>query len=152
MAHPICAKPRHDDAMADLHDPYRAERTRGFELEAEWLAVEQLDLLSQVEAQLRVVRQTMVQIETLRGVKYRVGPELSNAKRGDALEALSGALIGVNEQVTSQGTCCRDMLATVDKMQHRLLELVRAAKQGQLELASHDQTHHKDDPYVPVVR
>jgi hypothetical protein len=151
MAHAICAKPRHDDAMPDRHDPDRAERTRGFELEAEWLAVEQLDLLAQVEAQFRVVRQTMLQIEMLRGVKHRVGPELSNAERGEVLQALAEALISVNEQVTSQGGCCRDMLATVEKMQGRLLELVRAAKQGQLKLAGYDQTH-QDDPYVPEVR
>ena len=42
------------------------------------LAIYQLDLLADVERQVRAVQHTMRHIEKLRGVRQRVGPELSN--------------------------------------------------------------------------
>ena len=39
---------------------------------AEWLAVEQLDLLAQVEAQVRAVHHTMRSIEKLRGGRHHI--------------------------------------------------------------------------------
>ena len=56
---------------------------------AEWLALEQLDLLAQVEAQVRSVHHTMRAIEKLRGGEHHVGPELSNGERGTVLTAWS---------------------------------------------------------------
>jgi hypothetical protein len=49
-----------------------------FEAEAELLAVHQLDLLSQLEAQLRAVHKTMRIIEKLRSEKHWIGPRLGN--------------------------------------------------------------------------
>jgi hypothetical protein len=112
--------------MAD--EVSRRNILHAFESDAEWLAVEQLDLIAQIEAQLRLVRQTMRQIEKLRTAQHRVGPEPSNAQRGDILKILTDELGTLNEQLGVQGATCRDMLATVEKMQRRLVEMVLAAK------------------------
>jgi chaperonin cofactor prefoldin len=106
----------------------RREILHDLEADAEWLAAEQLDLIAQIEAQLRLVRQTMRQIEKLRRAQYRVGPELSNGQRGDALSILTDEIGTLTEQLGVQGATCRDMLATVEKMQSRLAEMILAAQ------------------------
>jgi hypothetical protein len=106
----------------------RRKSLHAFEIDAEWLAVEQLDLIAQIEAQLRLVRQTMRQIEKLRDAQHRVGPEPSNGERGDALNILTGDLTTLSDRLDVQGATCRDMLATVEKMRRRLAEMVQAAK------------------------
>ena len=67
----------------------RKQQLEGFEREAEALAVYQLDLLAQLERQLRAVHHTMRHIEKLRSVKHRIGTELSDNERGDELVTLS---------------------------------------------------------------
>ena len=89
---------------------------------AEWLALEQLDLLAQVEAQLRSVHRTMRAIEKLRGGEHHVGPELSNGERGTVLSRLADEVAVLEEQLSAQRGCCHAMLATVEKMQKRLAE------------------------------
>ena len=69
----------------------------------------------------------MRQIEKLRGVKHRVGPELSNVERGDALKILTRELGTLTKHLNTQGTTCREMLDTVERMQRRLDGLVRSA-------------------------
>jgi len=91
-----------------------------FEADAEFLVLEQLDLLAQVESQLRAVHHTMRRIEKLRTAKHRVGPELSDGVRGDTLEGLSAELEALDSHLASQHSCCLHMLNTVDKMRNRL--------------------------------
>ncbi len=97
-------------------------RKRDLELMAEWLALEQLDLLAQVEAQLRSVHRTMRAIEKLRGGEHHVGPELSNGERGTVLTGLADEVGVLEEQLSAQEGCCHAMMDTVDKMQKRLAE------------------------------
>jgi hypothetical protein len=105
----------------------RREQIQRFEFDAEWLAVQQLDLLGQVEAQLRLVRQTMRQIEQLRASPHRVGRELTDAERTRVLGSLTAELDTLSKQLTIEGTTCHEMLAIVERMQRRLAEWVGAA-------------------------
>jgi hypothetical protein len=104
----------------------RAEQKQELEALAEWLALEQLDLLAQVEAQLRAVHHTMRGIEKLRGAKKRIGPELSNGERGSVLQGLADEMAHLDEQLTTQAGCCHAMLATVMKMQKRVEAMKRS--------------------------
>ena len=107
-----------------------SDRNRGIQsLEhcAELLVVQQLDLLAQVEAQLRAVHQTMRRIEKLRTAQYRVGPELSNGQRSDTLVGLKSELDRLDEHLLTQHECCGDMQDLVGKMQAMLSALKRAA-------------------------
>ncbi|MDQ3349616.1 MAG: hypothetical protein M3545_16845 [Acidobacteriota bacterium] len=101
---------------------------------AERLALEQIDLLAQVEAQVRSVRHTMRRIEKLRAARHRVGPELSGSERGTVLRALSGEVKELDEQLNTQASCCQAMATTVEKMQARSREMqlrvVPPASQG----------------------
>lgn len=106
--------------MADAH-PARAERVAAFESEAELLAVHQLDLLAQLEAQLRAVHHTMRCIEKLRGPNLRVGPELTNGQRGDTLHTLASELRAIDAELAVQHQSCEDMQRTIRHMQARLL-------------------------------
>src|SRR5918994_4564316 len=98
-------------------DPKRARRVKAFEVEAETLTTLQLDLLAHLEYQLRSVRQTMRQIEKLRGARHRVGPELSNGERGDALRHLHAELDALQAQIKTQSVMCLDMHKTVTEME-----------------------------------
>jgi hypothetical protein len=108
--------------MAD-HDEKRAPILRAFEREAELLVAHQLDLLAQIEAQLRAVHHTMRRIERLRGDKLRVGTELSNGERRTLLSGLSEELAALETQLTIEHQCCGDMQATINHMQQRLRDL-----------------------------
>lgn len=66
-------------------DSFHAPQIEWLEREAELLVALQLDLISQLEFQLHAVHRTMRHIERLRNVRTRIGPELSNGERGDAL-------------------------------------------------------------------
>ena len=63
----------------------KSEIILDFEDDAEVLFVQHLDLLAQLEAQLRAVHHTMRRIERLRGGSRRVGPELANGERESIL-------------------------------------------------------------------
>src|SRR5439155_2120595 len=101
----------------------RDRRIRRFEQDAEKLVVYQLDLLAQLERQLRSVHQTMRHIEKLRGVKGRVGPELSTGQRGDELVNLSAEVAQLDVHFKSEHECCADMQITIAQMQNLLAEL-----------------------------
>jgi hypothetical protein len=89
------------------------------------LAVYQIDLLAQLERQLRAVRETMRHIETLRTAKHRVGPELSNGQRQSALTRLDDEIAALDSQLSVEHVCCQDMHDTIVKMQERLTVLRR---------------------------
>ena len=98
------------------------------ETEAEVLAVCQLDLLAQIEAQLRAVHHLMRRIERLRAPKTGQPTEpMSNGQRSETLRELSGELEAIEQQVDVQLECCEDMRATITKMIQRFPALKQAA-------------------------
>jgi chromosome segregation ATPase len=112
--------------MADA-DETRAASLRLFEAEAELLVAHQLDLLAQIEAQLRAVHHTMRRIERLRPAKLRVGAELSNGQRQTALVGLSSEVTELDKQLSEERDCCEFMQTTIKQMQARLVDLKQAA-------------------------
>jgi uncharacterized protein with von Willebrand factor type A (vWA) domain len=97
---------------------------------AEWLAAEQLDLLAQVEAQVRAVHHTMRRIEKLRATGQRRGSaEITNGERGRILSDLADEIAELEEHVSTQSECCQAMQNTVAKMQQRLAALKQARVQ-----------------------
>jgi hypothetical protein len=68
-----------------MESSHRAHQIHLFERDADMLAVYQVDLLAQVERQVRAVHHTMRHIEKLRSARTRVGPELSNGQRDEVL-------------------------------------------------------------------
>src|SRR5947209_6410952 len=103
--------------------PGRDRQVRSFEPDAEKLVVYQLDLLAQLEQQLRAVHHTMRHIEKLRSVKHRVGPELSNGERGDELVTLSDEVAQLDVHFQSEHECCTEMQITIAHMQNLLADL-----------------------------
>jgi chaperonin cofactor prefoldin len=97
------------------------------ELDAEVLVAHQLDLVAQLECQLRAVHRTMRQIEQLRSAKRRVGPELSNGEKTTTLNHLTDELTAIDRELKTQHESCRDMQSTVDKMRNRLRAMKRAS-------------------------
>jgi hypothetical protein len=125
---------------------FRTSQIRDFELEAELLVAHQLDLLAQIEGQLRAVHQTMRRIERLRNVNNRVGPELSNGARQEVLAALTQELNAVDAQLLLQHQSSRDMQSTIAKMQERLAVVKRVAEER---LQSHDRGSDQSSPQPP---
>ena len=107
--------------------PNRASIIKTFEREAELLVVHQLDLLAQIEAQLRAVHHTMRRIERLRGGKHHVGAELSNGERATTLAGLSGELEDLDQHLLMEHECCDLMQETIKEMQARLADLKQTA-------------------------
>jgi hypothetical protein len=103
----------------------RSKGIAAFESEAEVLAAHQLDLLSQLEAQLRAVHHTMRCIEKLRGSKYRIGTELTNGERSDTLKTLASELAAIDTELNVQHQSCEDMQQSIRAMQARLSALRR---------------------------
>ena len=99
-----------------------------FEQEAEVLLAYQLDLLAQLESQLRATHQMMRQIEKLRNVKKRGGPELSNGQRTDALIDLNAGLDDMDAQLKTQRELCLNMHQTVDAMHGKLKRFRQASE------------------------
>lgn len=93
------------------------------EQEAEHLVVFQLDLLAQLEHQLRAVHLTMRQIEKLRGDKDRAGGALSNGQKIEALDDLRQELDVIDKELNTQHQSCQLMLATVEQMRDQLRRL-----------------------------
>lgn len=92
----------------------------------------QLDLIAQLEFQLRAVHRTMRHIERLRNVRNRVGPELSNGERGDALWHLAHDLTVIEEQAGTQRQSCHDMQDAVTRMQSRVIALRQRITQASI--------------------
>jgi hypothetical protein len=106
----------------------RASTRRSLEDDAELLVAYQLDL-AQIEAQLRSVHHTMRGIEQLRGPRFRVGPELSNAQSHDTMTALAKQFAVLDAHLQGQHESCRAMQDIVEKMQERLSALRASAGQ-----------------------
>jgi hypothetical protein len=103
----------------------RAHQTQLVERDAEMLAVLHLDLLAQVEQQLRAVHHTMRHIEKLRQAKNRVGPELSNGQRETTLTHLGEEVEALDAQLDTEHACCTEMRNIIAKMQGHVRELRR---------------------------
>jgi hypothetical protein len=114
--------------MARQENPPTA--VQAFEAEAEFLAVHQLDLLSQLEAQLRAVHRTMRIIEKLRSDKHRVGPELEHDERVAVLRVLASELGAIDDELQVQHRSCDDMQELIRGMQTRL-STMRAIATGE---------------------
>ena len=93
------------------------------EQDAELLAAYQLDLLAQLERQLRAVHLTMRHIERLRGAKHRVGPELSNSSRETILTDLATDISALDAQLDIEHACCEDMHRAISEMRLRVGDL-----------------------------
>ena len=87
------------------------------------MVVHQLDLLAQLEAQLRAVHHTMRCIEKLRSGKYHVGPELTNGQRRETLEWLSSELTAIDDELHVQQRSCADMQRCIQETQAQLASL-----------------------------
>lgn len=107
-------------------DSDRTRELKGFERDAEALVADQLDLIAQLERQLRAVHRTMRQIEKLRKANHRVGPELSNGEKSDTLNHLTDELAAIDQELNTQHESCVEMQATINHMRARL----RGARQA----------------------
>jgi len=108
-------------------DSDRTRELEGFERDAEALVAHQLDLIAQLERQLRAVHRTMRQIERLRKANVRVGPELSNGQKFDTLNDLTDELAAIAQELNTQHESCVEMQATIDHMRARLRVVRRAS-------------------------
>jgi uncharacterized coiled-coil protein SlyX len=100
----------------------RAHQLEALETDAEVLVAHQLDLVAQLEKQLRAVHHTMRRIEQLRGLKRRRAGSvaLSNGARDNTLDHLSGELTSIDVELDTQHELCLEMQTTVEKMRARL--------------------------------
>jgi chaperonin cofactor prefoldin len=105
--------------------PFHVE---SLEFDAEILVAHQLDLVAQIERQLRAVHQTMRQIEQLRSAKRRAGPALSNGEKATTLKHLSDELAAIDQELSTQHESCVEMQSTVDKMRGRLRAMRHATR------------------------
>ena len=110
--------------MADNPD----DATLTFDDEAEVLVAHQLDLLAQLEAQLRAVHHTMRCIAQLRSAKFRIGPALTDRQRARLLEGLSVEVGELDRQLNIERECCVYMQQTITQMQVRTANLRRTAR------------------------
>jgi hypothetical protein len=107
--------------------------------EAEVLVAYQLDLLAQLECQLRAVHRTMRQIEKLRSAKdRREGATPSNGEKLDALEHLTHEVEAIDRELATQHESCGLMLETVETMRGRLRQLRQSS--GRTRTASDRET------------
>ena len=108
----------------------RAAQYRVFEREAELLVAYQLDLIAQLERQLRAIHRTMRQIEKLRGGEHHVGPPLSNGQKVETLSQLSDELGVIDQELATQHESCVDMQTTIDQMRAQLKALRQSTTRG----------------------
>ena len=99
-----------------------------FEEQAEVLVAHQLDLLAQLERQIRAVHLTLKQIEKLRRPEHRVGAELTNGQRRVVLAALASEVDVIDKALETQHESCADMQRCVHEMRQCLAELRPAAE------------------------
>ena len=107
----------------------RARQLEALETDAEILVAHQLDLVAQLERQLRAVHHTMRRIEQLRSPKRRRAGSvtLSNGARDNTLEHLTGELTSIDTELDTQHELCLEMQTTVDKMRARLRAMRHAS-------------------------
>jgi hypothetical protein len=108
------------DFAMDSDGSDRKTQLRRFEVEAEMLALHQLDLIAQLELQLGAVHHTMRHIEKLRSRRSRAGSELTNGERGNELDRLASEIHALERQVETQRLSCQNMQHTIETMQKRL--------------------------------
>jgi len=113
------------------HDPARAASVKAFEVEAEKIVVHQLDLVAQLEAQLRAVHHTMRAIEKLRSARHRIGRDLSNGERGNTLTSLSDEITAIDAELKVQHQSCLDMHRSIGHMQALVTSLRDVAARTQ---------------------
>ena len=105
-----------------------------FEREAEVLVAHQLDLIAQLERQLRAIHRTMRQIEKLRNAKSRrQGSELSNGEKAQTLGRLTDEVSAIDADLATQHESCVEMQATIDHMRARVRQLRRPANTSEPE-------------------
>lgn len=113
---------REDQEQAD-----RALSLAAIEKAAELLSVHQMDLLSQLESQLRAARHTIIAINRLRDKTHREGPEPTNGERSQILIDLSDEISDIDRNLLVQHQTCLDQQRLIREMQARLNALkVRA--------------------------
>jgi chaperonin cofactor prefoldin len=124
----------HADSLVDYDfcvapsDKMPAPQNGWLEFETEILVNHQLDLIAQLESQLRAVHRTMRHLEKLRGAKHRVGPKLSSRQSSQTLSDLSVDLRALEKQLDIQRRSCEEMQGIIEKMQSRLRELRQLAE------------------------
>jgi hypothetical protein len=105
--------------VTDSEQVQTAEQVRALELEreAEILVVQQVDLLAQLEQQLRAAHGMMRHIQKLRGTKRRrPGPRPSILERRGSLEALGREVANLERELDTHRQSCADILRTIDHM------------------------------------
>jgi hypothetical protein len=112
--------------------PNRTREIQVLEQEAEALVAHQLDLLAQLERQLRAVHRTMRDIEKLRSARHRVGPQLTNVAREETLAHLATTIADVDSNITIEHECCGEMLVTVTAMRERIARLQGRVASGSI--------------------
>ena len=105
----------------------RQAQLEALELEAEVLVAHQLDLVAQLERQLRAVHLTMRRIEQLRSARHRrSGSDApSNGDRDRTLVRLADELTSIDSELDTQHALCLEMQGTVEKMRLRLRAMKR---------------------------
>jgi hypothetical protein len=98
----------------------RSSTRQDFEFEAEILVAHQLDLVAQLERQLRAILRTMRQIEQLRSAKRRAGKELSNGDKTTALGHITDEVAQIDTELSTQHESCLEMQRTVETMRAML--------------------------------
>lgn len=110
-----------------IRDIDRAPQVEFIEHSADLLAVHQLDLLGQIEEELRAVRHTMLAIEQLRPLPNRVIEELPNGEKQKVLEQLTVELKGLDSLLLQQHDTGAAMLAITRQMMYRVRALLQAS-------------------------
>jgi chromosome condensin MukBEF ATPase and DNA-binding subunit MukB len=105
----------------------RALETLAFERDTEMLAACQLDLLAQLERQLRAVHHAMQHIDKLRNFAHRAEPALTVEARHSMLTRVDEAIEALDSQLQVEHSCCSHMRDTIIKMQARVADLRRRA-------------------------
>jgi hypothetical protein len=106
----------------------RHQEARRLEQDVEILAVYQLDLLAQMERQLRAVHHTKRHIEKLRAAKHRVGPELSDVQGHNTLTRLDDEVAELDAPLKLEHACCTEMHTVIAKMQDRVADMRRRSR------------------------
>jgi len=106
----------------------KATILRGLEDQADLLNAYQVDLVAQIEAHLRAVHHTMRRISSVRAARYRIGPELSNGERVEALKDLASEMTEIQSQINIQAKTCDHMGQLVVQMQETAVHLRRMAQ------------------------
>lgn len=112
-----------------MADDGRRALINDFEDDAEVLFLQHVDLLSQLEAQLRAVHHTIRSIERLRGGSRRVGPELVDGERETILVGVAKEVDALDSHIGVEQHCCHEMQTTIVEMQTRVKTLERLAPQ-----------------------